>query len=72
MTVKGGMTGILTFNHKYILEKTGTVTKVIVHEEYKGIMVPFWNPSSVEKAYEKLLLELKQRVISLSQNTNVE
>ena len=68
----GGMWGILTFNHKYMLDEVESGTKVTIHEEYKGIMVPFWNSDPVEKAYEKLLLELKQRVISLTKIQNVE
>ena len=55
----GGMPLILTFNHKYRIEPFGGQTKVIIHEEYRGVMVPFWNPSPVEKAYERLLDELK-------------
>jgi hypothetical protein len=62
---KGGMTGILTFNHKYILEEIEVGTRIIIHEEYKGIIVPFWNPDPVEKAYQKLAESLRERVIEL-------
>ena len=61
----GGMPGILTFHHKYILEKTDSGTRVTIHEDYRGIGVPFWNPTPVEKAYVRLNLALKQRVIKL-------
>ena len=60
----GGIPGVLTFNHKYILKTVDDQTKVIVHEEYSGIMVPFWNPSPVEKAYSRLLESLKLYVES--------
>ncbi len=60
---KGGMEGILTFNHKYILESVEEGTKVTIHEDYRGIMVPFWNPAPVEKAYAQLLKSLKERVL---------
>ena len=45
----GGTKTILTFDHKYILVKEGIKTKLIIHEEYPGIMVPFWNPDPVGK-----------------------
>ena len=61
----GGIPGILTFNHSYILEQTATGTSIQIYEKYRGIMVPFWNPKPVEKAYAKLLLSLKERVIEL-------
>ncbi|TMU55132.1 SRPBCC domain-containing protein [Flagellimonas algicola] len=59
---KGGIPLVLTFNHKYILEPTGSSTKVTIHEDYKGIGVNFWNPKGVEEAYGKLNMALKVRV----------
>lgn len=59
---KGGLAGILTFNHKYRLVDTEDGVKVIIHEEYRGIGVNFWNPTPVQAAYEKLLGELDVRV----------
>ena len=61
----GGMRGILTFNHKYMLFTDGKGTRLIIHEEYRGIMVPFWNPKPVEKAYGRLAQSLKDRVTEL-------
>lgn len=61
----GGMPGILTYNHKYILEKVESGTKVIIHEDYRGVAVPFWNPAPVEKAYERLCEDLKRRMEKL-------
>lgn len=61
----GGTSGILTFDHRYKLEEVKEGTKVIIHEEYRGIAVPFWNPAPVEKAYERLNLQLKQRVLDV-------
>lgn len=58
----GGVPGVLTFDHKYILERIDAGTKVTIHEEYRGIMVPFWNPDPVEKAYERLLVQLKNQL----------
>ena len=37
----GGYTGIITYNHTYTLNESDTNTKVIIHEEYNGLMVPF-------------------------------
>ncbi len=59
---KGGIPLILTFNHRYVLESTGNLTKVIIHEDYKGIGVNFWNPQPVEEAYKRLNVALKNRV----------
>ena len=59
---KGGMSLILTFDHKYLLEEINGKTTVKINEQYNGIMVPFWNPAPVEKAYERLLLQLKNRI----------
>lgn len=66
----GGMPGILTFDHKYILEAVGTDTRVTIHEEYRGIYVPFWNPAPVELAYHRLAEALKDRVLHLKNQEN--
>jgi hypothetical protein len=58
----GGIPGILTFNHNYILEANKDKTTVTIHEKYSGIMVPFWNPAPVEKAYARLLTQLKEHL----------
>lgn len=58
----GGYPFILAYNHKYILEPEGKGTKVIIHEDYRGVGVNFWNPKSVEVAYAKLNEALKKRV----------
>lgn len=62
----GGMPLILTFDHKYILKSEGEKTKLIIHEDYSGIGVNFWNPKPVEEAYGRLNLALKSRVESLN------
>ncbi|PWJ40812.1 activator of Hsp90 ATPase-like protein [Sediminitomix flava] len=56
----GGMSGILTFDHKYILEEKDGGTKLTIHEDYRGIGVPFWSPKAVEKAYQRLAEDLKK------------
>lgn len=61
----GGMPGVLTFDHRYILEPVATGTKVIIHEQYRGVAVPFWNPAPVEMAYQRLNQSLHDRVLTL-------
>ena len=59
----GGMRGILTFDHQWLLEPVEGGTKVIQHEEYRGIGVWFWDYSWVEPAYTKANEALKKRVL---------
>ena len=59
----GGITGVLTFDHHYVITQQGKVTTVKINEHYRGIMVLFWDPAPVEKAYERLLQLLKERVL---------
>ena len=61
----GGMPMILTFDHRYILEPSGNGTKLIIHEDYRGIGVNFWNPQPVEEAYKRLNHAIKQKVESV-------
>lgn len=63
---KGGIPFVLTFEHKYVLESVGNSTKVIIHEDYQGIGVNFWNPNPLEKAYQRLNFALKERVEQFS------
>lgn len=55
----GGMRGVLTFSHTWRLEPATGGTRVIQHEEYRGIGVWFWNPAWVESAYRDGLLALE-------------
>ena len=57
----GGTVGVMTFDHRYIIEELNEAVKVTIHEDYRGIMVPFWSPSDVQLAYERLNEELKKR-----------
>ncbi|MEO1514250.1 MAG: SRPBCC domain-containing protein [Bacteroidota bacterium] len=61
----GGLAFVITFDHKYILEAKGNMTKLSIHEQYKGIYVNFWNPKPVELAYQRLNEAIKNRVESL-------
>ena len=66
----GGIPIVLTYNHKYILEPHDNGTKVIIHEDYRGIYVNFWNPQPVEEAYGRLNNALKEKVEKLSNFKN--
>ena len=61
----GGFLGILTYDHQYILEQQGQGTKVTIHEDYKGVYVPFWDHSNMDASYAKLNEALKKRVMEL-------
>ena len=58
----GGFSGILTFDHTWRLEPVDAATRVIQHEEYRGVYVWFWDPGWVERAYEHALVALRERV----------
>jgi hypothetical protein len=61
----GGIWGILTFNHKWLLIPVDGGTRVTQHEEYRGIGVLFWDYSWVELAYSKANEALKKRVMRI-------
>ena len=61
----GGIFGILTFDHQWLLEPVDDGTRVIQHEEYRGIWVWFWDASWVEPSYRKTNEALRDRVIHL-------
>ncbi len=60
----GGLPFILTFNHQYILKPLGKGTRLIIHEDYHGIGVNFWNPTPVQAAYKRLNEAIKERAES--------
>lgn len=61
---RGGIPGIFTFNHQYILEPIGNNTKVTIHEDFKGIVVLFWDVNWVQQAYINLNKSLRQYVLN--------
>ena len=61
----GGIPGILTFDHKYILEPVDGGTRVTQHEVDRGIGLLFWDSSWVEPTYQKVNEALKDRVAYL-------
>ena len=64
----GGIRGLLTFDHQWLLEPIDGGTRVVQHEEYRGLGVWFWDASWVEPAYRKANEALRERVAQLKQN----
>jgi hypothetical protein len=64
----GGIPGILTFDHKWLLDPVDEGTRVTQHEEYRGIWVWFWDAGWVEPAYRKANEALRDRVAYLKKN----
>jgi hypothetical protein len=56
----GGIPGILTFNHKYILQEVEGGTQLIQHEVDKGLGMWFWDSSWIEPAYQKANENIKK------------
>ena len=61
----GGIFGILTFDHRWLLEPVEEGTRVTQHEEYRGIWVWFWDAGWVEPSYRKANEALRDRIIYL-------
>ena len=64
----GRTLGFLTFDHTYLLEPVNGGTRVIQHEEYRGVGVLFWDASWVEPAYRNVNEALRNRVAQLKKN----
>lgn len=62
----GGIRGIITFDHRWLLEPVEGGTKVIQHEVDRGIYVWFWGSDWVEPAYLKASEALRERVLQRS------
>ena len=59
---KGGFTGVLTFDHQWLLEPTEGGTKVIQYEIDRGIYVWFWDDSWIVPKYTEVLQALEREV----------
>ncbi len=59
----GGLWGVMTFNHTYLLEPVDEGTRLIQHEEFRGIFIPFWDASWLEPAYQRSNEALRDRVV---------
>lgn len=61
----GGIPGILTFDHRWLLEPADDGTTVIQHEVDRGIGLWFWNSDWIEPAYTATSQALAERVLSM-------
>jgi hypothetical protein len=61
----GGVPGIFTFNHTFLLEPAFGGTHVIQREEFRGIGVVLTNMGWVEEAYQRVNAALKARAESI-------
>ena len=59
---KGGFTGVLTFDHQWLLEPAEGGTKVIQYEIDRGIYVWFWDDSWIMPKYTEVLQALEREV----------
>ncbi len=59
----GGIPGILTFDHHWVLEPVEGGTRVTQYEEYRGVGVWFWDPSWFEVQYQKAIESLRDRLV---------
>ncbi len=59
----GGIPGVFTYDHRYVLEELEGNTKVVIHEDFRGVIVAFWNPTWVQNAYADLLQSLRDHVV---------
>ncbi len=66
----GGVPGIFTFDHRYILEPVEKNTRVIIHEDFRGIAVLFWDAGWLEQAYADSNKSLRQQVLELIHDEN--
>lgn len=67
---KGGVFGIFTYDHYYILEQMGKNTKVAIHEDFRGIAVHFIDLDWIQQAYSDLNQSLREYVIELTYKKN--
>lgn len=63
----GGIPLVLTFNHQFRLEPVDGGTRVVQHEDYRGLGVWFWDESWVEPAYAAVNEALEARVAASSE-----
>ena len=50
----GGIPGVITFDHRWLLEPIEGGTKVIQHEVDRGFYLWFWNSDWIEPAYQSV------------------
>lgn len=68
----GGTHGLITFDHRWLLEPVEGGTKVIQHEIDRGALLWFWNSDWIEPAYARTTEALAQRVAQMRGRTRRE
>ena len=64
----GGIPGVITFDHQWLLESVEGGTRVTQHEVDRGLYLWFWDSSWIEPAYAKTTKALEERVKDLTSN----
>jgi len=59
----GGMPGIITYDHQWLLEPIEGGTKIIQHEVDRGALLWFWNSDWIEPAYLRASDALAEQVL---------
>lgn len=62
----GGFPGIITFDHRWLLEPVEGGTKVTQHEVDRGLYLWFWNSDWIEPAYRSVNEALEARLRMLT------
>lgn len=62
---RGGVPGIITFDHRWMISPTEHGSLVVQHEVDRGIYLLFWDSSWIEPAYQRASEALRARVIGL-------
>lgn len=63
---RGGIPGIFTYDHHYMLKEVEGKTRVIIHEDFKGIGLFFIDLDWVQPAYARLNQSLRRRSLERS------
>lgn len=61
----GGIPGIFTYDHYYILKREDRYTKVIIHEDFNGIAVHFMDLDWIQQAYSDLNKSLRAHTLEI-------
>ncbi|WP_419907775.1 SRPBCC family protein [Hoeflea sp.] len=64
---RGGVPGLLTFEHQWLLVPVEGGTQVIQHEVDRGLWLWFWDSSWIEPSYRKASEALGDRVMAGAQ-----
>lgn len=63
----GGVIGMITYDHQWLLEPVEHGTRVTQHEIDRGALLWFWNSDWIEPAYSRANEALSRRVANLTE-----